>query len=381
MTTSGPLIGVRVVEAASFITGPYCGQLLADLGADVIKVESPDGGDPFRSFAGGRYAPHFLAYNRNKRSLALDLRSERGPRVMQKLLARSDVFVENFRPGVMDRLGLGWETVRAWNPRLIYCSISGMGRSGPYVERPAYDTVGQALSGMLSQLVERDRPRIVGPAFSDGITGLTVAYAVLAALLARARTGEGQRVDVSMLEATTAFMTSEASYYFRLGDEGEPRRRPSLSQAYAFTCADDRMLAIQISSLDKFWQGLLQSVERPDLLEDPRFRTRLDRVERFEELQALLAGEFRKRPRADWLRILAGHDVPHAPVYTFGEVFADPQVQHLGLRLDLPHPTEGTVGTVAPPVRFSATPWGKLSAPPTLGQHTEEILRDLDASE
>ena len=373
----GPLAGLRVVESASFITGPYCGQLLADLGADVVKVESPDGGDPFRSFAGSLYAPHFVAYNRNKRSIVLDLRSERGTAAMRKLLERADVFVENFRPGVMDRLGLGYERVREWNGRLIYCSISGMGRSGPYVERPAYDTVGQALSGMLSQLVEKERPRIVGPAFSDGITGLTVAYAILAALVARERTGAGQHVDVSMLEATTAFMTSEASYYLQRGDEGRPRLRPSLSQAYALTCQDDRMIAIHLSSLGKFWEGLARTVERPDILQDPRFLTRLDRVQHIEELQELLERVFRKRPRADWLRILEQNDVPHAPIYTFGEVFEDPQARHLGLRLDLEHPSEGTIGTVAPPVRFSATPWAKLAAPPTLGQHTAEILREL----
>jgi crotonobetainyl-CoA:carnitine CoA-transferase CaiB-like acyl-CoA transferase len=373
----GPLAGLRVVESASFITGPYCGQLLADLGADVIKVESPDGGDPFRSFAGSLYAPHFVAFNRNKRSLSLDLRSERGTVVMQKLLERADVFIENFRPGVMDRLGFGYERVREWNRRLIYCSISGTGRSGPYVERPSYDTVGQALSGMLSQLVEKERPRIVGPAFSDGITGLTVAYAILAALFARERTGQGQRVDVSMLEATTAFMTSEASYYFQRGDEGRPRLRPALSQAYALTCQDDRMIAIHLSSLGKFWEGLARSVERPDLLEDPRFATRLDRVEHVEELQELLGAEFRKRSRAHWLRILEANDVPHAPVYTFAEVFEDPQTRHLGLRLDLEHPTEGKVGTVAPPVRFSITPWGHLAPPPTLGQHTHDVLGEL----
>lgn len=373
-----PLSGVRVVESASFITGPYCAQLLADLGADVVKVEAPDRGDPFRSFAGSLYSPHFTAYNRNKRSVALDLRSERGTLAMRKLLARADVLVENYRPGVMDRLGFGYETVRESNPRLIYCSISGMGRSGPYVERPAYDTVGQALSGMLSQTLELERPRIVGPAFSDGITGLTAAYAILAALRARERTGEGQRVDVSMLQATTAFMTSEAAYYFQLGEEGGPRLRPALSQAYAFTCQDDTLIAIHLSSLDKFWEGLARAVDRPDLLADPGLGTRLDRVQRVEQLQTLLAAEFRKRPRAEWLRILQSHDVPHAPVYTFGEVFEDPQARHLGLRLDLGHPTEGTVGTVAPPVRFSATPWGTLAAPPTLGEHTAEILRELD---
>jgi len=373
----GPLSGVRVVESASFITGPYCGQLLADLGADVIKVESPEGGDPFRSFAGTLYSPHFIAYNRNKRSIALDLRAERGKRVMQRLLERADVFVENFRPGVMERLGFGYDTVRAWNPRVVYCSISGMGRTGPYVERPAYDTVGQALGGMLSQMLTKDNPRIAGPAFSDGITGLTTAYAILGALLARERSGEGQRVDVSMLEATAAFMTSEASYYFRLGDEGGPYRRSSLSQSYAFTCRDDSIIAVHLSSLPKFWEGLVRAVERPDLLDDPRFATRLDRVNAVEALQEILAAEFAKRPRAEWLAILEAEDVPHAPVYTVGEVFDDPQALHLGLKLDLPHATEGAVPTVAPPARFSATPWGKLAPPPTLGEHTDAILREL----
>lgn len=373
----GPLGGVRVVESASFITGPYCGQLLADLGADVIKVESPEGGDPFRSFAGTLYSPHFIAYNRNKRSIALDLRSVPGKQAMRKLLERADVFVENFRPGVMERLGFGYDTVREWNPRLVYSSISGMGRTGPYVERPAYDTVGQALGGMLSQMLSKDRPRIAGPAFSDGITGLTTAYAILGALLARERSGEGQRLDVSMLEATAAFMTSEASYYFRLGDEGGPYRRSSLSQSYAFTCQDDAIIAIHLSSLPKFWEALVRVVERPDLLDDPRFTTRLDRVNRMEELQEILAAEFRKRPRAEWLQALERHDVPHAPVYTLGEVFEDPQARHLGLKLELEHPTEGRVATVAPPARFGTTPWGKLAPPPSLGEHTAEILREL----
>jgi crotonobetainyl-CoA:carnitine CoA-transferase CaiB-like acyl-CoA transferase len=374
----GPLAGIRVVESASFITGPYCGQLLADLGADVIKVEAPDGGDPFRSFAGSLYSPHFIAFNRNKRSLTLDLRTDRGKLVMRRLLEGADVFLENYRPGVVERLGLDYPTVRAWNPRVIYCSISGMGQSGPYVHRPTYDTIGQALSGMLSQLLEKDHPRIVGPAFSDGITGLTAAYLVLAALAARERTGKGQKVEVSMLEATTAFQSSETSFYFQSGDAGGPRRRASMSQSYAFTCQDGALVAIHLSSPQKFWEGLVRSVDRPDLLEDERFATRLGRATRYEQLHALLAEEFKKKPCAEWLKLLEANDVPHAPVYRFDEVFADPQARHLGLELRLTHPTQGEIGTAAPPGRFSATPWGNLLPPPALGEHTEEILRELD---
>jgi len=176
---------MRVVELATFIAGPFAGQLLADMGADVVKVEQPGQGDPFRNFAGGLYGPHFVAYNRNKRSIAVDTRPDAGKQIVRRLLERADVFLENFRPGVMARMGLDYHTVREWNPRLIYCSVTGFGQSGPYRDRPSYDGVGQGLSGLTAQLVDPDRPRIVGPAFSDCITGMTAANAILAAWVAR----------------------------------------------------------------------------------------------------------------------------------------------------------------------------------------------------
>jgi formyl-CoA transferase len=376
----GPLAGLRVVELASFIAGPYAGQLLADLGADVVKVELPDGGDPFRSFAGGEYGPHFLAYNRSKRSIALDVREGVGRRAVRELLAEADVLVENSRPGVMDRLGLGYDTVHGWNERLVYCSVSGFGQDGPDAHRPVYDTVGQALGGMLGQNLEPERPRIIGPAMADGIAGLTAAYAVLAALHARDRLGVGQHVDVSMFAAVAAFLSSEASLWHHTGDRGGPRRRPSMSQSYAFACADGRIVTLHLSSPPKFWHGLVAAVGRPDLLDDARFSTREARVANFEELHDLLAGEFVRRPCAEWERLLAEHDVPHAHVNAIDEVFAEPQARHLGLELRLQHPSEGEVVTVAPPARFSATPWAGLHAPPVLGEDTDAVLAELGLS-
>jgi len=376
-SASGPLAGVRVVELASFIAGPYAGQLLADLGADVVKVEAPDGGDPFRSFAGGAYSPHFIAYNRNKRSVLLDLRDDAGREAVRRLVSRADVLVENSRPGVMARLGLGYDAVREWNDRIVYCSVSGFGQGGPDAQRPVYDTVGQALGGLLGQTLDRDHPQVVGPAMADGIAGLTAAYAVLAALHARERSGVGQQVDVSMFAAVAAFLGSEASMWHRTGDPGGPRRRPSISQSYALGCADGRVMTLHLSSPAKFWRGLVAAVGRPELAEDPRFATRAARIEHFEELHEVLAEEFVRRSSSDWQRVLTQHDVPHARVNTIAEVFQEPQARHLGLELSLAHPSEGDVVTVAPPVRFSGTPWAGLAAPPLLGQDTDDVLAEL----
>ena len=373
----GPLAGLRVVELANFIAGPYAGQLLADLGADVIKVEPPDGGDPFRSFAGGTYSPHFIAFNRNKRSVAINIREEAGQDAMRRLLTTADVLVENSRPGVMERLGLGYAQAGHWNPRLVYCSVSGFGQDGPAAKRPVYDTVGQALGGLLGQMISPADPQIHGPAMADGISGLTAAYGILAALQARARTGRGQHVDVSMFGSVAAFLGSEASMWHRAGDPGGPRSRPAISQSYAFGCADGRVMTVHLSSPPKFWAGLLEAVGRPDLSGDPRFASRQSRVENFEELHELLAGEFVRRPSAEWQRLLAEHDVPHARVNTVAEIFDEPQARHLGLALELQHPSEGAVTTVAPPVRFSETPWRGLNAPPTLGEDTADVLAEI----
>ncbi|MBI4529148.1 MAG: CoA transferase [Deltaproteobacteria bacterium] len=375
MTT--PLEGIRVLEVANFITGPYAGQLLADLGAAVIKIEEPQKGDPFRSWGNDLYSPHYCAFNRGKQSLTLNLRAETGREIFYRLIPDADVLIENFRPGVTDRLGIGYEAVREINPRLIYCSISGMGQSGPYAQRPAYDTVGQGLSGLLSMLMDVNEPRPVGPAFSDSVTGIFACYGIMGALLAREKSGRGQRVAVSMLSATLAFLLEPALSYFATGEIPGPYSRPRAAQVYAFTCSDGKAFAVHLSSPAKFWEGLTSVANRPDLREDPRFRAREDRLANYQELQETLAEIFKKEPRSYWLLRLEEFDVPYTPIHTLAEVFEDPQVRHLGLEVTYDHRSMGKVRSIAPPVELSDTPAAKVEPPPTLGEHTDMVLNRL----
>jgi len=239
------LSGIRVVEQGTFITGPCAGMMLADLGADVVKVESPTG-DPYRAYQGGQFSPHFQAYNRNKRSIALDLNGAADRTIFNDLLASADVYIQNFRPGTAERLGAGRERLQQLNPKLIYCSISGFGASGPYADRPSYDSVAQALSGFLSVVVDPDRPRFLGPALADAITGIYAAYGVLGALFERTRTGRGCLVEVSMLEAMAHFAIEPFAAFFALDRAPKSSDRPRLAQAYILRTADGGLIAIHL---------------------------------------------------------------------------------------------------------------------------------------
>jgi formyl-CoA transferase len=374
---AGPLTGVRVVELTTMITGPLAGMLLADLGADVIKIENPDGGDPFRSFRGGRYGGHFIAYNRNKRSLTLDLRAPQGQEAFRKLVRKADVLIDNFRPGVLDRLGLGYETLAADNPRLIHASITGFGRDGPYRNRPSYDAVAQSLAGVMSQFLDPEAPQVAGPTLSDNVTGFYAAYGVLAALFERERTGQGRRIETSMLESTIAFAPDAFVNAQRYGTKVNQLSRVSVSQSYAFRCRDGRLIALHLSSQPKFWEGLLAALERLDLAAHPDFSTREQRIANYKALQAELAKTFAARERDDWAARLEREDVPYAPVLNVDEVMQDPQVKHLGTFYSVQHPTEGEVLGIRPPVWFDGARPGAPVAPPALGEHTEEILAEL----
>ena len=273
-----PLAGVRVLESTTMITGPLAGMMLADLGADVIKVENPDGGDPFRSFRGGKYSPYFFAYNRNKRSIALDIRSEEGKTHFKKLVAQCDVLIENSRPGVFARLGLGVDELRRINPKIILCSISGFGPSGPYKDRPAYDAVAQALAGV-SSLCFYGEPQITGPTIADSVTGIFAAYGILGALYERAMTGVARTLDVNMLDSTVAFMPDTFLTTTMLNIEPGPLMRVQASQSYAMTCSDGKMIAVHMSSQEKFWKSCTEAFNCAHLMSDPRFDTRAQRIQ------------------------------------------------------------------------------------------------------
>jgi crotonobetainyl-CoA:carnitine CoA-transferase CaiB-like acyl-CoA transferase len=374
----GPLAGIRVLEVGNYIAGPYGGALLADLGAEVIKIENPEGGDPFRGWQRGGDAEQtaFWAYNRGKKSVTLNLRNPAGRDVLRRLMLSADVVLENMRPGVMDRLGVGYDQLREANPRLVYCSVTGFGLRGPYVERPAYDGIGQALSGLVSLLTDVSAPRAIGPNFADSLAGVFAAYGILGALVARERTGRGQRVATSLVGATLAFLVEPATDALLGNPPKGPRSRPVASQTYAWTAGDGLPFTIHLSSPAKFWQGLAHAVGRPELIDDPRYRTQADRRAHYDELHAELAAIFAERTRAEWLDILTAQDVPCAPIYNMREVFEDPQIKGMGLEVTLARGDRPPIKTVGCPVEYSDTPAVVSIPPPGLGEHTEAVLAE-----
>ena len=373
------LAGIRVVEQGTFITGPCAGMMLADLGADVIKIESPDG-DPYRAYQGGQYSPHFQAYNRNKRSLALDMKQAADCELFAGLIRAADVYIQNFRPGTAERLGAGVERLHGLNPRLVYCSISGFGSSGPYRDRPSYDSVAQALSGFLSVVVDYRRPQFLGPALADAITGLYAAQGILGALVQRGRSGRGCHVEVSMLEAMAHFAVEPFAAYFSLGETPTSADRPRLAQAYILHTADERLIAIHLSSLEKFWQGLVAALEAPELGTDPRFNPRERRIAAYETLRQELDARFLRKPLAHWVERLGAEDVPYAPVNRVDDAVHDPQAQHLGIVVPVESP-HSAKHSVRPAVQFDGTRARSVTAAPLLDEHGGDIRTALARDE
>lgn len=371
------LEGVRVIEQGTYITGPAAGMLLADLGADVVKVERPETGDPFRAFKNGLYSPHFQTYNRNKRSITLDTRKAEDRQVFEQLIASADIYIQNFRPEAVRKLGLDEATLRSINPRLIYCSITGFGQDGPAAGRPAYDTVAQAASGFLGLFINPENPRVVGPALADAITGFYAAYGILGALHERNATGVGRRVDVSMLESMCHFNLDAFTHYLSAGEIMGPYSRPRVSQSYVFECKDRRWIALHMSSPEKFWQGLAAAIDMPELLDDERFSSREGRIQFQDDLIGLLKNIFIARPLSVWCERLLDRDVPHSPMYSPAEALDSPQARHLQIKVGAHHPSLGEWNTVRSPVSFDGERPLKVMAPPTLGEHNQEVRAEL----
>jgi crotonobetainyl-CoA:carnitine CoA-transferase CaiB-like acyl-CoA transferase len=378
----GPLHGYRIVDLTSNVAGPLATMILGDQGADVIKVEGPDGGDATRSGADrrGGFSASFLNNNRNKRSIVLDLKSAGGREAVLRLAARADVFVQNFRPGVADRLGVGEEPIRAVSPKIVYVSISGFGEKGPYAEKPAYDPVIQGFSGLATVQAGSDeaRPRLLRTILPDKLTAITASQAITAALLARERTGEGQHVRLSMLEAVLAFLwASDMSSQTFMADE-PVRQEAASAMDLIYETADGYITAAALT--DRQWAGLARAVEQPEWLEDERFKTPALRQKNIDARLQLTQEAFMTRPTAEWLERLTRVGVPCAPVLTRNQVIRHPHVQEMGIVVETEHSVAGRLRQARPAARFSRTPASIRHGAPGLGEQTREVLAELGYS-
>ncbi|NBB25650.1 CoA transferase [Porphyrobacter sp. SLTP] len=376
--TARPLAGVTVLEMGTFITGPAAGMLLADLGADVIKVEQPGTGDPFRSFKGELYSPHFQTYNRNKRSITIDPKKESDLLVLDRLVADADVFIQNFRPGVAARLNVDAERLQGINPALVYASISGFGSEGPERDRPAFDTVAQAASGFLRLLVNPEHPRVVGPAIADAMTGFYTALGILAALNERHLTGKGRVVETSMFEAMCHFNLDDFTHLLSADQVMGPYSRPHVSQSYVFQCADGKWLALHMSSPPKFWENLAVAVGQPDMLSLPAFESRDARIAHYEDVVAFLAPIFATQTRDHWTAELTRLEVPNSRVYDSAEVLATEQAKVLGIEVSDPNGPMGTFRTIRFPLSFDGERMDSVTAPPLLGADDAAVRRSIE---
>ena len=375
----GALAGLTVLDLTRVLSGPYCTMMLADMGARVIKVERPGGGDDTRAwgppFQSGESA-YFLSVNRNKESVTLDLKHPDGRRVLDALIDRADVLAENFRPGALDRMGLNYADLSRRRPDLVYCSISGFGQSGPRRREPGYDAVMQGEGGLMSITGAEDGPAYrLGVAIVDVVSGMFAAYGVAVALLARERTGRGQLVDVGMLDAAAAVLTYQAGSYFatgrapgRLGN-----RHPSIAPYESLEAADGELVVA--AGNDQLWRALCGVLGLGALADDPRFRTNADRVAARGALRPLLVERLRTRPVADWLTQLKAAGVPCGGVRDLEQVFSDPQIVERAMVVALDHPIAGAIRQLGVPVKLDGTPGTVRTPPPALGQHTDAVLR------
>ena len=380
-----PLDGIRVIDLSRVVAGPFCTMTLADMGADVIKIEEPGRGDESRAFGPpfhGGESPYFLSINRNKRSCTVNLKHAQGKTILRRLLDGADVLIENFRPGAMARLGFGYEAVSAAHPRLVYCSISGFGDSGPDAARPGYDLIVQGESGLMDVTGEADGPPTrVGTSIADLASGLMAAQGILLALYARRTTGRGQQVRVAMLDAVASLLTYNTGIYFASGES--PTRRgndhPSVAP-YQTLRARDGWINLGVAN-DSLWKRYCDAVERPDLRDDPRFATAPARVEHRRTLIPIIEALTAARTVQAWMDLLGAAGVPCGRIRSVAEVCTNPQLVERGKVVERPHPTAGTVQMIGQPIELSDTPARIETAPPLLGEQTDAVLGEAGYSD
>ncbi len=379
----GPLVGIRVLDLSNIVSGPLCAQHFGDLGADVVKIEAPPIGDTARFLGGSQRAgmsAFFAQFNRNKRSVRLDLKSEAGAAAFRRLAADADIVLENFRPSVMDRLGLGYDSLAADNPRLIYVSISGFGPDGPYSGLPAYDMVIQALSGYAKQLGTNEEPKLISNVMADKTSGVTAVWATLAALFSRERTGKGQRIDVPMLDAFAGLVLADSYGASTFDPPPDPAAKsPADGLFRAWPTSDGHVAVIVIE--DHQFQALCRALGTPEVADDERYATLMSRMQNGEALFAMLGERLAHFSTEEIVRRAREEGAPVAPVNDVAAFLEDEQVKASGIVFDLPHPEAGPIPVFRSAPRFSETPSAVRRLPPSLGEHTEEVLREAGFSE
>ena len=378
---AGPLEGIRVADLTRILAGPYCTMMLADMGADVIKIENPVGGDDTRAwgppFLNG-VSTYYLSINRNKRSLTLNLKHARGKEILAGIIRRSDVVVENFRPGTLEKLGFPWEEIHRLNPRAVFTSVSGFGQTGPRAAEPGFDVVAQGEGGMMSITGEPDGPPTkVGASIADIAAGMLAAQGTVLALLAREKSGVGQRVDVALLDGQVALLAYHANNYFATG-KASPRRgnrHPSITPYETYRCKDGYFnLGV---ATDALWRSFCGAMDLGDIAADPRFAANADRVRNREALEEILNPFFAAREVGPTIEAIKKAGIPCGPINDIAQVFSDPQVLAREMAVDVEAPLAGPTKVTGVPIKMSANPGDIRLPPPSLGQHTDEILENL----
>ncbi|MBF0544170.1 MAG: CoA transferase [Candidatus Riflebacteria bacterium] len=375
---NGPLAGITVIDLTRVLAGPYCTMLLADLGAEVIKIERPGTGDDSRAFGPfvNGFSAYFMSINRGKKSVTLNLKQPEGREIFLKLAKCADVVVENFKPGVMEKLGIHYDELVKTNPRLIYASSTGFGQTGPYKSRPAYDLIIQGLGGMMSVTgPSADQPTKVGSSIADIISGIFTSYGIVTALYNREKSGMGQAIDVAMLDSMIAVLENAIVRYSATGEVPHPigNRHPSISPFATFHTKDG-LINIAVGN-DDLWKKFLEIIEKKEVISDPRFLTNKDRVHNWDSLEKFLSEEMKTKLTDEWVTLLQKYDIPCGPINDVAKLFSDPQINARSMLVELLHPTTGKIKVPGNPIKFSQTPAEVTCPAPVLGEHTHEILK------